>query len=301
MKCTSPVTVHGNSFNCGRCHACRVNYTSMWTLRLLYELSNWSAASFVTLTYDDEHLPNNGSLNPKDLTDFWKRLRKNLVNEYHDGRKIKYYACGEYGDRTKRPHYHAIIFGLDNYSDLDRQILIDSWSKCDPLRFDKNLKKSGMLPVCREDIAYVCGYVQKKLSGELAEKEYGDKVRPFSRVSNGMGLDFAYEHQERLCNNGFTYLNSKKIALPRYFRDKLGVSQKELIKSKKTLAQYERENQEIFKLFEKEMKQKNTWYPENTTMMAIRFERWYDDFNFTLSRMVERDFNQLKKIKGGYV
>ena len=61
--------------------------------------------AYITLTYNDDHLPANGSLQPRDLQLFWKRLRKARTPG------IRYYACGEYGDQTARPHYHAIIFG----------------------------------------------------------------------------------------------------------------------------------------------------------------------------------------------
>lgn len=101
MQCFHPVTLkNGQTVPCGSCIGCRINKTSQWTFRLLLEQKNWDKASFITLTYDDDHLPSDASLHPEDLTLFWKRLRKNL-----DGRKIKYFACGEYGDATQRPHY----------------------------------------------------------------------------------------------------------------------------------------------------------------------------------------------------
>lgn len=303
MRCTSPITIHGRQFNCGHCHACRINYTSQWTIRCLYELSEWDSASFITLTYDEEHLPDDYGLHPEHLRDFWKRLRFNMQQEYLEKKKIKYYACGEYGDKFGRPHYHAIVYGLDSYSDKDRKILTDSWSLCDPYMFDKNKKQNGMLPVCREDIAYVCGYVQKKLSGDLAKEKYGDRLPPFSRCSQGLGLDFAIKNQERLINNGFTYLNRQKIGIPKYFREKLGITQEELSKNmpQKSLINYEKESKALFKAFEEEMKRKNTWYPDNLKMMSIRFENWVDNFNFSLSKMIERDYMQKKSIKTRYI
>lgn len=322
MKCIKPITVNGNQFNCGYCHACRVNYTSMWTLRCLYELSNWNYATFLTLTYDDDHLPVDNSLHPEDLRNFWKRLRKEMISRgmYHleDGifsskeqRKVanlKYYACGEYGDKEKkywspeakaphgRPHYHAIVYGLDPYNKEHREIIKKCWTLSDPLRFDNG----GIAPVCREDIAYVCGYVQKKLTGVQADEQYGKAQKPFSRVSHGMGLDFALKNKERLINNGFTYLNGNKVALPRYFREKFGVSQEELKHKEqtKTKEQYEQENMALFKAFKEEMERKGLWQEENITMMSIRYERWFEDFNFTLAKQVEKDFLQLKHMRG---
>lgn len=303
MKCLSPIKVDGNIFNCGRCHNCRINYTSMWTLRLLYELDNWSEASFVTLTYNDNNLPANYGLCPEHLTKFFKRLRKNLSTEFGSSKKIKYYACGEYGDKTKRPHYHAIIFGLDNYSDKDREILKQSWTYCEPWFFDKNRgRNSCMLPVCREDIQYVTGYVQKKLNGDMADKEYASKgiIPPFSRVSQRMGLDFALKNKDRLINNGFTFINGKRISIPRYFCDKFGVKKSELltINDNMDLTRIEQSNQILYKQFIRDMQLAGTWYPENLTMMSIRFERWYNGHQWTFAKQIEKDFLQRQKMKG---
>lgn len=297
MKCLAPITVNKYmTVNCGRCHNCRVNYTSMWTLRCLYELDSWISASFITLTYDDEHLPPDYGLRPEDLANFWKRLRKRIYP-----RKIKYYACGEYGDKTKRPHYHAIVFGLDSYNEQDRQDLIDCWSLCDPYMFDKNRKQNGMLPVCREDIAYVTGYVQKKLNGDMAHDEYGDKIRPFSRCSRGIGLDFALKNSDRLSSNGYTFLNGQKIAIPRYFREKLGLEQTDLIDSKLDKRKIEENTNYLYNLFIEDMKKANTYYPDNLTMMSLRFEKWLENYNFSIASRVEKDYLKRNQLKGRYL
>lgn len=286
----------------------------MWTLRCLYELSNWNNATFLTLTYDDEHLPADNGLHPEDLRNFWKRLRKKMfengmytIND--DGKKVvnlKYYACGEYGDAEKkywspgsknphgRPHYHAIVYGIDPYQ--DKELIKSCWTICDPLRFDNG----GIAPVCREDIAYVCGYVQKKLTGDVGADTYGEACRPFSRVSHGMGLNFALDNKDRLISNGFTYLNGKKIGIPRYFREKFDVTQEELKhkEKNKTKEDFEKENMALFKAFKEEMTRKGLWQEENLTMMSIRYERWFEDFNYTLAKQVERDFLQFKSMRG---
>jgi len=73
----------------------------------MHEAACHEANSFVTLTYDDAHLPPGGSLRPGDMVKFWKRLRAAL------GRKVRYFHCGEYGEQLGRPHHHALIFGFD--------------------------------------------------------------------------------------------------------------------------------------------------------------------------------------------
>ncbi len=298
MRCLKPIKApNGQIVNCNQCLNCRINYTSGWTLRCLYELNNWDSASFITLTYNDENLPKDKGLNPQDLTNFWKRLRFNLSDHYGGKYPIKYYACGEYGSRTMRPHYHAIVFGLDNYNDEHRKILTESWNKCDPFLFAKNRKDSAMLPVCREDIAYVCGYVQKKLKGVMADEVYGDKLRPFTRCSAGIGLDFALSHQKRLTSNGFTYLNGKRIAIPRYLRDKLGIQQRELI-NKIDISEVERVDKELFQEFKDYLVSRHLWYPDNLTMMSIRFQRFLDDKQYEYCHQIEQEFFKKQKIRG---
>lgn len=292
----------------------------MWTLRCLYELESWDSASFITLTYDDLHLPLNGSLKPSDLTKFFKRLRRNLELEYGThtelddfgeekqipNHKIKYYACGEYGDIGERPHFHAIVYGLDNYSDTDRNILKKTWTNSEPWLFDKERgKDSGMQEVTREDIQYVCGYVKKKLKGVAADKEYTQKSRipPFSRISQGIGLAFFEKNKDRLLSNGWTYYNAQKVSIPRYFCEKAGVKKSELVNNQLNLnvEQIEKENNEIFKTFAKDMQRIGidvNAEDRNLTMLAIRFERWYQDKNYQLSEQVLKDFNQRQKMRG---
>lgn len=214
---------------CRKCMACRIQITSEWAIRLMLELPTWNyEASFITLTYDDEHLPKDLSLKPKDLTDFWKRLRKDY------GKPIKYYACGEYGDEELkywspcatephgRPHYHAIVFGF-GYNEVNRRILKDNWRLCCEDRFDYSKQKNqeqGFAPVTPDDIRYVTGYIQKKLSGEYAKKQYGTAIPPFSRSSHFLGLDYAVEHKEELAERRLKF-EGHNLSIPRYFLKKL--------------------------------------------------------------------------------
>ncbi|AXL14517.1 replication initiator protein [Microviridae sp.] len=91
---------------CGQCMGCRVQRSLDWGIRCANEIQMHDTACFITLTYAPEFLPDDGNLVKKDLQKFIKRLRKAVGT-------IRYYACGEYGDKTDRPHYHALIFGYD--------------------------------------------------------------------------------------------------------------------------------------------------------------------------------------------
>lgn len=92
---------------CGQCIGCRLDKSRRWAQRIVHETKSHSENSFLTLTYDEEHLPYGHTLVKEHLQLFIKRLRSRL-----EPRRIRYYAVGEYGDKTSRPHYHAIIFGF---------------------------------------------------------------------------------------------------------------------------------------------------------------------------------------------
>jgi len=152
---------------------------------MFHELEEYKQkALFITLTYDDRHLPLHGSLEPRDLQLFWKRLRKRL-----NGRKVSYYAVGEYGEVTQRPHYHAILFGLG--VDECEFLHVDARSSFmyHPLvskSWDKGLIHTGT--VTFDSIVYVAGYINKKLVGDSAGKEYfaTHRVAPFSACESAI-------------------------------------------------------------------------------------------------------------------
>ena len=228
MRCTSPITVtpfgtHGMRFEvaCGQCLACRITRTSQWTARLTSELTNWDKACFVTLTYDEEHLASS-SLVKKDFQLFMKRLRK-----YSLGRNMKYYACGEYGQDNMRPHFHAIIFGVG--TDMtDRQLIAKSWGKCPDIKFTVPQYK-GVGSVTPDSIRYVTGYIQKKYTGSQGKEEYENKglVPPFSLSSQGLGLDYALKHSDRLNEYGYYDMINGKVPIPKYIQNKIGYTKTE--------------------------------------------------------------------------
>ena len=195
---------------CGRCLACRIERSKAWAIRLMLETLCYSNNCFVTLTYDEEHVPlvppaRFGQLPftlcKKDCQDFLKRLRKDLDC---DGRKIKYYLVGEYGDHTFRPHYHVIFFGLGKQ---DEQLIVDNW-------------RLGIVDVGDVTLAscnYVAGYVQKKLYGDVSADVYGNRLPPYSVMSKGLGKSYFMENCDKLLKDGFILYRDKHIMLPRYF------------------------------------------------------------------------------------
>lgn len=177
------------SFGCGKCIICRINKRREWTARLMMEASLHDSLSFVTLTYNDANLPDGGELYPRHLTNFFKRLRKDFARDH---RKIRFYACGEYGEEKHRPHYHAILFGV---------------SELEVYRVERNWRKGDVHvgSVTQQSIQYVCGYVLKK---GLFKKAGIRNTVEFSRMSlrPGIGGDYSV----RLAD---TIIESKHVPL----------------------------------------------------------------------------------------
>lgn len=229
MRCTGPVTIKKNlnpvlypdglEVPCGKCLACRIKKRSEWALRMTLESYYWLEKSFITLTYNDENLPPNGSLQKAELQKFIKRVRKRLDEK---NRKIKYFACGEYGDQTGRPHYHAIIFGL-GLQEEDKEIVMQSWRKCS--WDNESIRKNSFGLVESESIRYVAQYIDKKYTGDMAEREYKEKGREpvFRLCSAGIGKQYMEEYQDDIKDRLIITINGVKYSLPRYFVKKLDI------------------------------------------------------------------------------
>lgn len=181
----------GKSYPCGQCFACRLNRQRKWLLRLLCESTQHSQEPlFVTLTYKESPtcVSDDGTtletLRPADLTDFLKRLRwhvgeklRGLTSAARGKSVVRYYACGEYGTKTRRPHYHAILFGQ---TQVISPLLETTWS-------------NGFVtqrPANAVNMAYSLKYVLKDIALPGDHKE---QVRPFARMSlrPPLGTSFA--------------------------------------------------------------------------------------------------------------
>lgn len=199
MVCIHPINIQGRTLPCGRCPACRIQKTNEWTTRLLHEMQYYENSIFLTLTYNDDSLPESMELVPADLRNFWKRLRKNIDV------KIKYFACGEYGTIFRRPHYHAIVFGLSN---KDYDAIDDAW--------DLGFIKIGS--VTEQSIRYVASYIMDKDESINMSEFTGIKVAPFSRSSNGLGKRYVLDNKERLIKNLSIKRKNIELGLPKYYK-----------------------------------------------------------------------------------
>lgn len=188
---------------CGQCPECTKRRAHSWAFRLEKEAQNYIHRYFLTLTYDNLHLPltpkGYATLRKSDVQKFLKRIRKKT-------KELKYYYVGEYGTRRKRPHYHMILFSNERINDL----IIDEWFHGN-VHFGKAEEGS---------IYYTIQYYDK---GDW--HSYGiddDRMPEFSNMSKGMGQDSALvDYVGTRADTPFLYYNGKKIAIPRYYKKKL--------------------------------------------------------------------------------
>lgn len=173
----------GYQIPCGQCIMCRIQKTYQWSVRCMHENKLHNRSSFVTLTYDDKNLPPNNSLVKTDLQLFMKRLRK----KYGSG--IRFYACGEYGDTTFRPHYHLLLFNLD----FDDKRFLTETARGDKLYHSPELATiwnkghNWIGSVTYESCQYVARYILKKLTGSQIAL-YGNREPEFTVMSRRPGI-----------------------------------------------------------------------------------------------------------------
>lgn len=202
--CLYPIIVKGNTFPCGKCIECKIKKSNEWAFRIMLESKQYDDNMFLTLTYNEEHLPGKGNLSRRDLTLFLKRLRKKIG-------KFRYFACGEYGVKGQRPHYHLIIFGK-KFDDM-KYFCCDN--KKQKLFRSKTLESLWHLgfSTCGEltmDSAKYCAKYMQKVNDLKADK------KPFITMSLKPGIGADAVHIDMLKTDKI-YLNGKYITTPRYF------------------------------------------------------------------------------------
>lgn len=239
---------------CGQCLECRLEYSRQWANRCMLEAKDHKDNCFITLTYDDLHLPLADSVNSltgectkvktlvkRDLQLFLKRLRK-----YVEPEKIRFFACGEYGDISVRPHYHLIIFGWDPRNLLNDCSLI---SKADGINYYSSeiltkLWTYGNNLVGSADwnsMAYVARYVVKKADKFTNNDFYkSNNIAPeFITMSRRPGIGANWYDRNKKCYAIFldnfisTDTGSKPIGHPRYFDKLLEQDYPDLLEARK--------------------------------------------------------------------
>lgn len=236
---------------CGTCGFCLQTKRSQWSFRLNQELKIAESAKFLTFTYAEEHLPisehGEAQLKKKDFQNFMKRLRNENLKMYLKHNKwstvkeamalvkqLRYYAVGEYGTETCRPHYHAIMFNmqphmehrLDNFKPLE-----DNHNKIN------NIWQKGQVDigdVTPASINYVTKYVITRNKDEIY------KTKEFALMSRRPAIGSNYVHDTKKWHqiNGYFYAkdtNGNRVPLPRFYTDKIHSKLEQKLNNIKTL------------------------------------------------------------------
>lgn len=239
----------GFNLPCGQCIGCRLNYSRQWAIRIMHEAHMHEENSFITLTFNQAELEKRSnplSLDKSEYQRFMKRLRKRY------GKNIRFFHCGEYGDKNKRPHYHAIIFGHDF---KDKKL----WSERDGNKLFTSEALQELWPygfstigeVTFQSAAYVARYIMKKHTGEGAEDYYlrwdpltgeGRGVEPeyctMSRMP-GIGRTWLEKYKTDVYPHDYVIINNHAVKPPRYYDNLL--PEKELKELKERRAAEPRE------------------------------------------------------------
>lgn len=224
---------------CGRCIGCRLEYSRQWAMRCVHELSLVESSCFLTLTYDDAHLPLLRSLDVRHLQLFMKRLRKRVG-------AVRFFACGEYGDSSGRPHYHVLLFGFDfpdklffklsGENRLYRSSLLEElWTDGHSLIGEASF----------ESAAYVSRYILKKRKGKDAESFYrvvdestgeilGKRVPEFLTMSRRPGIGKGWFEKfggETYGSNRGVVVRGRLVRPPRYYDQQLAAVDPDLFEA----------------------------------------------------------------------
>lgn len=237
---------------CGKCVSCRLERSRQWSVRMYHEmLMASSPSSFVTLTYSPEKLPTDLSLDVRHWQLFAKRLRKRMG-------KFRFYMCGEYGEKNRRPHYHAMLFGL---SFVDRKL----WKveRGNQLYTSEILEKTwshGFTSVgdaSPATCAYVARYVQKKVGkphDDVSAEDYIERygrwndrtgefwtVRPeFATMSKGIGRSWLEKYKSDVYPHDNVVMHGRKYRPPRYYDEMLDEEELKIYKGRRARAVAER-------------------------------------------------------------
>ena len=230
---------------CRNCIGCRLEYSREWANRGYLESLKSEHNYFVTLTYSDDNLKFydelttsdgityadydnswNGTLVPEELTNFIKRFRKELTKK--GIAEWKYMACGEYGGKTQRPHYHMILFNCPlpiesfyNPKIINKEVYFQNKI----IEKEWTLGISNITEASWETIAYVARYITKKVNGKTSEDHYCSQgqEKEFFRVSKGLGRDYYERNKHKIYDTDEIIIKNRKgghsIKPPKYFDD----------------------------------------------------------------------------------
>ena len=204
---------------CGQCIGCRLERSRQWAVRIMHEASMYPVNSFISLTYREDELPVDKSLQLVDYQKFMKRLRKRL------DRPVRYFHCGEYGNVNERPHYHACIFG---YAFSNEKKPLKRWKRN---KFGHWLYTSEILEelwpygfssvgdLTFESAAYVSRYCTKKINGPNAENHYKGRRPEYATMSRrpGIGASWFDKYKFETYRDDSVVMRGREMKPPRFY------------------------------------------------------------------------------------
>lgn len=204
MECLNPRYLPAREMvvPCGKCAFCAATRRADWATRLEYEARLHLDKKFITLTYANPHLHwahGNPQLSKRDLQLWFKRVRKT-------GAFIRYYAVGEYGSTTYRPHYHVLLFGS-----VSEETIRNAWP----------LGTVHIGTVTQASVMYCLGYIVNK-----SWKHLHNRVPPFALMSRKPGLGSNYLTPEmrewhKADRKNYVIIDGRKRHLPRFYKTKI--------------------------------------------------------------------------------
>lgn len=202
---------------CGKCIGCKLEHSRQWAVRCMQEKRMHTDSCFVTLTYDDKNLPAGGTLVKRDLQLFMKRYRK------FAGDGVRFFACGEYGEKTNRPHYHLLLLNKDlpdkrlvktgtEYNLYASPVLSNLWP----------MGNHALGSVTFDSAAYVARYCTKKITGPKAADHYAGRQPEFLVMSRRPGIGTAYleKYQNEIYTHDNIIVNGVPTSVPRFYDTK---------------------------------------------------------------------------------
>lgn len=218
---------------CGQCVGCRLERSRQWAIRCVHEAQLHEENCFITLTYDDDHLPADGSLNVEHFQKFMKRLRFR-----NSGKNIRFFHCGEYGENLGRPHYHACLF---NFDFVDKK----PWKKqngnqyyvSEELTETWGMGHAMIGALTFESAAYVARYITKKVTGDQATDHYTKSDLETSETLTvlkpeyvtmsrrpGIGKNWYQKYKKEVFPEDHVVLRGKELKPPKFYLQQLELS-----------------------------------------------------------------------------
>lgn len=207
----------GIKIPCGKCIGCKLEHSRQWALRCMHEKRMHTASAFLTLTYDNKHLPAGNTLVKRDLQLFMKRLRKIF------GTGVRFFACGEYGETSGRPHYHVLLLNSDFVD--KKPVTTRSEHPYYTSALLSKLWTAGSHIIGNVDFdsaAYVARYCTKKITGPKAAEHYKGRTPEFLVMSRRPGIGTAYleKFKSEMYTHDNVIVNGVPSSLPRFYDTK---------------------------------------------------------------------------------